>query len=247
MAIRWLTAFLDMPNSVFEKNLAFWAEVTGTSPSPLRGSNDEFCTLVPPDGDAYLRAQRIAEGFGHVHLDFHVDDPGAFSTRAIDLGASLQEERGYFVLVSPGGLVFCAVPHHLGEAVRPRAIARPLVDQVCLDIPESIFETEYDFWAEVTGWEKRAGVSGEFRYLERPPELPLRLMFQRLEGNDKRTNVRAHLDIAVGAYVQEVVRGHEGLGASIRFAGSAWTSMLDPGGSAYCITSRDPLVDESSK
>ncbi len=83
MTVRWLTAFIDRPGENFDETVRFWASVTGSSMSPTRGEHDEFATLIPPDGDAYLRVQRVAEGPGGSHLDVHVDDI-ASSTAACD-------------------------------------------------------------------------------------------------------------------------------------------------------------------
>jgi Glyoxalase-like domain len=57
--VRWLTVFLDFPADSFGAGVAFWREVTGSGLSPLRGAAGEFATLLPTDGDAYLRVQRI--------------------------------------------------------------------------------------------------------------------------------------------------------------------------------------------
>jgi Glyoxalase-like domain len=73
MSIRWLTIFLDFPGRDFGAGVAFWREVTGSELSPYRGEAGEFATLLPSDGDAYLRVQRISEGIGGCHLDLHVD------------------------------------------------------------------------------------------------------------------------------------------------------------------------------
>src|SRR5436305_12459468 len=69
---RWLTLFLDFPAGSFDAGVAFWREVTGSALSPFRGPAGEFATLLPPDGDAYLRVQRIADGSGGGHLDLHL-------------------------------------------------------------------------------------------------------------------------------------------------------------------------------
>ena len=73
MLFRWLTLFLDFPAEAFDAGVAFWREVTGSELSPFRGPAGEFATLLPPDGDAYLRVQRTADGSGGCHLDLHVD------------------------------------------------------------------------------------------------------------------------------------------------------------------------------
>jgi len=72
VAVRWLTVFLDFPATSFGAGVAFWREVTGSGLSPLRGAAGEFATLLPADGDAYLRVQRVAGGSGGHHLDLPV-------------------------------------------------------------------------------------------------------------------------------------------------------------------------------
>ena len=114
MPITWLSAFLDFgTRSDFAAGVAFWAAVTGYERSPLRGPNNEFATLVPPTGDDYLRVQCLTEGPGRIHLDLHVADPVAAAARAGGIGATIVDEAadGYVVLRSPGGFVFCFVPH----------------------------------------------------------------------------------------------------------------------------------------
>lgn len=246
MTIRWLTAFLDIPESSFDAATEFWATVTDSTLSELRGDADEFATLLPVAGDPFLRVQRISDRIPLLHLDLHCSDPGEIADRAIALGASLRERRGYVVLESPGGLVFCCVGFH-GESHREADGQTPIVDQVCLDVPDDAFDGECRFWSDLTGWELRSGATQEFRFLSRPDTMPMRLLFQRLEGNDNRQKTRGHLDIAAGSFVDDVVAAHTALGAKVRFQGSAWTSMLDPAGKSYCITNREPLADDSAK
>lgn len=186
MAIRWLTAFLDRPAAAFDPAIAFWSVATGSSLSPARGDRSQYATLIPGDGDPYLRVQRVDAGPGGSHLDIHVGDIHSFALRAVAAGGEqLQWHRDVVVLRSPAGLPWCAVPSH-GEAVRPQP--RPLdnggslhlVDQVCIDVPNDRFDDECAFWSRVTGWEQqRSSVRPEFRYLLRPQGLPLRLLLQR--------------------------------------------------------------------
>ena len=67
MTVRWLTTFLDRPAQSFGDAVAFWTTVTGSTLSPTGASADEFATLVPADGDAYLRMQRVLDGSGGCH------------------------------------------------------------------------------------------------------------------------------------------------------------------------------------
>ena len=147
---------------------------------------------------------------------------------------------------SPGGMAFCIVGHH-GEAVRPSAVTEPdgsrsLVDQVCIDVPATAYEAETAFWAALTGWEPRTGVPEEFTYLVRPPGMPLRLLLQRLGEDDPGLTVRAHLDVACGPHVDEIATRDERRGATVQRRERFWTTMSDPVGLAYCLTSRDPVT-----
>ena len=59
--IRWTWLFLDTPRVDAARSWAFWAEVTGWSLSPTRGDHDEFATLQPPRGDAWLKVGSLIE------------------------------------------------------------------------------------------------------------------------------------------------------------------------------------------
>ncbi|HEY8790095.1 MAG TPA: VOC family protein [Actinopolymorphaceae bacterium] len=180
--VRWTTAFLDAAPGDVPAGIAFWCDVTGSSLSGRRGERDEFTTLVPPDGDAYLRVQDLVAGPARCHLDLHVDDVAVAAEWAIALGADVRAEvradrgRPIVVLASPGGFVFCLVHHH-GEAHRPTPASWPgghrsLVDQVCLDVPAPAFEPEGRFWAALTGWELYGGSRPAFSVLGRPARRP---------------------------------------------------------------------------
>ena len=129
MAVRWLTAFIDLPAPVFDEGGAFWAAVTGYTLSGRRGDHEQFVTLLPDEGDAFLRLQRLGTGPAGCHLDLHVDDVAATRLQATSLGASVKHDHGsYVVLASPAGLSFCAVPHR-GEAERPSRGNGPVVSE----------------------------------------------------------------------------------------------------------------------
>ena len=117
----WVSAFLDFAPDAFEPGVAFWQGVTGYALSERRGVDGAFATLVPPDGDDYLRVQRLEDGDGRVHLDLHVENPTIAAEAAIELGAHvlMRHEQGYVVLRSPGGFVFCFVRHHASRRPAP--------------------------------------------------------------------------------------------------------------------------------
>ena len=239
----WVTVFLDLEDTAFDRGTSFWAQVTGSELSALRGEDREFGTLLPPDGDPHLAIQRRAEGPTRLHLDLHVADPSAAAEEAARLGAGVRHrsEHGYVVLDSPGRLPFCVVPHAAGTRTRPvrwPTRHRSLLDQVCLDVPPDAFDAEVAFWADLTGWEATASATtGEFVPLRRPAEQPWRFLLQRT--TDARPAASAHLDLGTDDRAAEVER-HVALGAAVVAEHAYWTVLRDPVGSAYCITDRDP-------
>ena len=207
--IRWLTAFLDGPADSFGEATRFWQRVTGSGLSPYRGDRGQFATLLPPDGDPYLRVQLTDSGTAGQHLDLHVTDVDRATDRAVDLGAEVTfREPGLSVAVTPGGFAFCLVDHD-GEGVRSRPVGRPgvLVDQLCLDIPADRYDSEITFWSDLTGWASRPGTLAEFTHLLLPEGLPLRVLLQRT-GDGPEDPIRAHLDLTCADY-ESAVGQHE--------------------------------------
>lgn len=243
--IRWMTAFVDMPSDAFDAGVAFWERVTGSTRSAPRGAHHQFATLVPPDGDGFLRVQRIQDGPARIHLDLHVDDVAAAADTAVRLGAAEVADFGYRIMRSPSGFVFCFVPHR-GEHERPAPFAAAAgacrVDQLALDIPASSFAAEALFWAGLTGWSRRAASRPEFEVLDRPPELPLRVLLHRLGVGDDRRHTSAHLDVACGTDVASLAAAHVAGGATVVREELLWTTMIDPAGLPYCLTARDPFT-----
>lgn len=239
----WISAFLDAAPAEHAEVSRFWSAVTGYDVSAARGEHAEFTTLVPPEGDDFLRIQRLARGPSRIHLDLHVEDPGAEADAAVDLGAHVlaRPAQGYVVLASPGGLVFCLVTHPAARRPPPRqwgAGHLSLVDQVCLDIPGEHWATETAFWPALTGQRLgRSPVSDAFATLQRPPALAVRLLLQRLE--EPAGPVRAHLDLATTDRAGETAR-HLALGAAVEEVHEVWTVLRAPGGAPYCLTDRDP-------
>lgn len=240
MSPRWLTAFVDLPPETYDAGAAFWSTVTGYPLSPSRGPEGQFASLVPPTGSDHLRVQRLAEG-PRVHLDLHVDDVAVAATDAVGLGARIDDQPfdGVTVMKSPGGFTFCFVPGTTG--VRPPPTRWPdgrtsYVDQVCLDVPPSRFDAELDFWAAVTGWQRRE-LQGEFARVTPDAGQPLQLLLQRLD--DEQDHVTAHLDWAAADHEAELA-AHQAAGAELQGRFEHWTVLRDPAGSAYCITHRQP-------
>ncbi|KQW48908.1 hypothetical protein ASC77_09315 [Nocardioides sp. Root1257] len=238
----WVSAFLDFGPGDLDRGVAFWRDVTGYAVSETRGETDQFATLVPPDGDDYLRVQHLDDGPGRIHLDLHVEQPTIAAEAAIELGGHVlvRHEAGYVVLRSPGGLIFCFVSHP--AARRPRAASWPgghrsQVDQVCLDLPPSSYDTEVAFWQGLTGWDLTEVDEREFERLQPPDTQPLRWLVQRLDH--EQPAVTAHLDLAADDRDAEVAR-HLALGATEVARHDWWTVLADPVGTAYCITRRSP-------
>lgn len=220
----WITAFLDVPASRHAGAAAFWCGVTGSAMSPSRGRTGEFATFVPPDGDAYLRLQRIDSGPPGVHLDLH--DP----------------DGEHELLRSPGGLPYCLNAGEVGTRPLPRIWAEgqaSLVDQLCIDVPPERYDEECAFWSARTGWQLAATSAPYMQQLVRPDGMPLRVLLQRLD--DPGGPVRAHLDLATTDRGKETER-HRLLGARVQSTHQRWTVLEDPAGLRYCITDRDPYT-----
>lgn len=245
MPVVWTTGFLDLPASLHARGTAFWCAVAAATPSALRGYDGQFATLVPPDGDAFLRAQRRGNT-PRVRVDLQVDDVEAEASRASGLGARVLLHERHVVLRSPGGFVHCLVGDG-GERTRPAPVTGPLggtarVDQVCLDVPSALLAAERAYWTGLTGWPGHTGSRIEFTVLNRPAGVPLRFMLQELGADDRRTEVTAHLDVACGPGVEAVAAEHHALGAHVAGTQHAWTVMGDPAGLTYCLTPRDPVT-----
>ncbi|GHG96777.1 VOC family protein [Streptomyces lanatus] len=238
MSIRWTYAFIDRPVDSFARAHAFWTAVTDTGLSEFRGEQGEFVTLLPRGGaDACVKAQGVGSGPGGAHLDFAVDDVDEFVKAALERGAGLAAgHEGWAVLRSPAGQLFCAVPWH-GESVRPPVVRGSRLDQVCVDVPPSAYDTEVAFWSGLlAGWQSAPGSLPEFHVLRPPDGLPVRVLLQRV-GEERP--VTAHLDLAC-ADIPATRARHEELGAVLVAQGAHWTVMRDPAGGTYCLTGRDP-------
>jgi hypothetical protein len=257
MSFLWLTVFLDFPASDFEPGVIFWRTVTGSGLSASRGATGQFATLLPRDGDPYLRVQRVAAGDGGCHLDLHVDTAVAslaeVAARATALGARPQHiEDGLIVAESPGGFTFCLVSWD-GEHAVPSPTPTPSptltpgaagggasrVDTLCMDVPPDGFEREAAFWAALTGWEARPTPFPEYRLLRTPAELPIRMLVQRLADAAAGQRVRAHVD--VGCLDAGAVAAHVALGARVIAGQQYWTVLADPAGREYCLVNREPF------
>lgn len=239
----WLSAFLDLPADSLDETTAFWAGVTSYAESPRRGEQTEFATLVPADGDDYLRVQRLAEGGPRIHLDLHVSDARRAAGEAVAQGAAEVADHGddgYVVLTSPAGITFCYVTHPGSRTPSPvgwpgGSVSR--LDQVCLDLPESVHDEERLFWSALLD----VPIEEPFRRPEftrlTAPWSPLKVLVQRLD--EPVGPARAHLDLATTDRPAETARNLD-LGATLIREDRWWTVLQDPAGSAYCVTDRTP-------
>ena len=230
MTVRWVWLFLDLPEREFEVALAFWRGVARSDVSAWRGDYREFATLLPAEGDPWLKVQRVG-GEGGVHLDLDVDEPlPVAAERSVRLGAAVVGDLGDVVVCrSPGGFVFCLTPWSPEESSRGqvRAGAESLVDQVCLDIPSAGYAGELGFWSQLTGWpvddpdpRRRVRAAGLARRAYRCGSC----------SSGSRTYegpVRGHVDLAAVDRAAEVER-HRGLGAREEGPGDGWTVMRGP-------------------
>jgi hypothetical protein len=237
----WLEAFLDFPAETYDAGTTFWAEVTGYGLGPQRGPDDQFATLEPPEGLDFLRVQRVADG-PRLHVDVHVDDTEAAVAEAEGLGATRQDSPfpDVAVMRSPGGFVFCFVREGAGERPAPRTWPdgrTSHVDQVCLDVPPSRYDAEMDFWAALTGWERRDPRPGsEFGRITGPPQQPLHLLLQRLD--DEQESVTAHLDWSASPRTSRPAPSCSASSAAGR------CSATPPGWSTASPTARPACVQE---
>lgn len=248
MSFRWLTVFLDFPADAFGSGVAFWRAATGSGLSAYRGPDGEFATLLPPDGDAYLRVQRLGAGDGGCHLDLQVDitsEPlAATAERARALGATLlHTEEGLIVAESPAGFTFCLVRWD-GEHAVPSPLAGDAgatrVDTLCIDIPPARFERECAFWVALTGWEAMPAPVPGFTFLRMPAGLPVRVILQRRQDAARGERARAHVDF--GCPEPAAVTHHVALGARVIASQQHWTVLADPAGREYCLIHRPPIA-----
>jgi hypothetical protein len=247
--VRWVWTFLDLPEDGCDELVEFWRAVTRTTVSPWRGDRQQFATLLPAQGDPWVKVQRVGGPGGlHVALDVDVALDQA-RDRALSLGADVLAEvlddTGALEVVvcrSPGGFVFCLTrwspSARAGRQVREGPPS--LLDQVCLDIPRDRYAAEAGFWSALTGWRVQEVDSPEFERLEWQRGLPVRFLLQRLD--EESGPVRGHVDLACADQDAEVAR-HVGLGATEVGPGDGWVVLRDPAGREYCCTGRDPRAE----
>jgi hypothetical protein len=243
MSVRWVWLFLDLPEREFEMAVTFWRSVACSELSPWRGQYGEFATLLPREGDPWLKVQRVGGG-GGVHLDLDVEEPlPEAAERAVQLGAAVVGDLGDVIVCrSPGGFVFCLTRWSAEEFARGQARAGvgSLIDQVCLDVPSSRYAAELAFWSQLNGWAvDDPDPDDEFARLAWPSGIPVRFLLQRLD--EPEGPVRGHVDLSAVDRGAEVER-HRALGARVVDEGRGWTVLQGPAGHPYCVTDRDPRM-----
>lgn len=231
----WIQVFLDTPAAAFDDAVAFWSAVTGWPTSARRGEDGQFLTLVPPTGSSYVKVQAVEQPAG-IHLDLDSSDRPASIGRARSLGATTAwTYHDVEVMRSPGGFTFCQTLLD-GEPSLVRD-GSTILDQVCLDIPSSSWDSEVAFWRDLTGRELQEATAPGFARLVAPDQP--RILLQRLGETDGP--VRAHPDLATADRAGDTDR-HVGLGARVQGVHGYWTVLTAPGGQVYCLTDRDPLT-----
>lgn len=243
--VRWVWLHLHHQEGVADRGEEYWREVTGWGLSPRRGGRGEHATLLPVDGDPWVKLQRTRSGTG-IHLDLSVDDVDAAAAEATRLGASRaagsgDDVPGLRVVRSPGGFCFCLTEHAAeGGPSRQVRTGPSLLDQACLDIPADLMAAECAFWADLTGWE-RWQPGEEYSALRAPEGIPLRLLLQRLGEDDGASAVRGHPDVACADRLADLPRW-EAAGAEEVGRFPWWSVMRDPAGLVFCLTDRDPVT-----
>jgi hypothetical protein len=230
----WLHLFLDTPRDSFDEATRFWSATIGWQPSPVRGEDGQFLTLLPRAGSAYVKLQAV-DGPAGVHLDLDTADRAASVETARRLGATTAwRYHDVEVMRSPGGFVFCQTLLD-GSPTLVRD-GRTTLDQVCLDVPAGHWDREVAFWRDLVDREVQA-VPDEDEFLRLRSDVGLRILLQRLD--EPTGPVRAHPDFA-SADREADTRRHVDLGARLERVHHQWTVLTAPGGQVYCLTDRDP-------
>ncbi len=232
----WTHVFVDVPHGAWERSVDFWAQATSTRVSSPWGDEEQYLSLVPVEGDAWVHLQRI-DGPPRVHLDLDSVDPVSAQRHSSSLEARAHWDRPEaLAMTSPGGQWFCH-SHDGGRRVLVRRDPERVLDQVCIDIPAAWWEREVGFWRAVMARDLVDSGSPEFALL--PEEGRVRVLLQRL--GEQSGPVRAHPDFATADREVEA-RRHESLGAVRIEVFEQWTVMRAPDGHTYCLTDRDPLT-----
>jgi hypothetical protein len=112
---RLSTIVIDVPEADHDQALGFWQGATGQKLERI-ARHPEYHGATLPGGALGLLVQRLGEGQGRVHLDFHTDDVDAEVARLERLGATrVRKVHGWWIMRDPAGLPFCVVPEPSGS------------------------------------------------------------------------------------------------------------------------------------
>lgn len=105
---------LDVPSAAFEREVQFWAELTGWR--QWRGELAEFANLdVPSELPLKVLLQRLGEddtGGARAHADFGSDGRARQTFRHAQQGASVgRVTQGWTTMHDPAGLQYCVTDH----------------------------------------------------------------------------------------------------------------------------------------
>lgn len=102
---------IDIPSELYEREEAFWRELTGSGSLEPSPGHAEFRWLTPVEGHgARLLLQRLDEPRGEVrgHLDLSTTDRAAEAARHEALGATRVADFDIWTLLTdPAGLAYC--------------------------------------------------------------------------------------------------------------------------------------------
>ena len=144
---QWLHLFIDVPADVAEVSAKFWSAALGWQLGDSWPRHPEFRNFEPGDGDAYVH-QQVGDHGPRIHFDVEVTDEAEVE-RLVGLGARLAAEpRGWWPMISPGGLPFCLVRRK--DHVRPSPLSwdghGSRLVQICVDSPAGLHDAEVAFW-----------------------------------------------------------------------------------------------------
>jgi Glyoxalase-like domain len=111
---RLTAALVDAPDSSYQSTVRFWAGALGVEPQ-FDAESPEYAHMgeATPGFDMYV--QRVGTA-ARVHLDIETDNVEAEVTRLEALGATrVRQEKSWWVMRDPAGLVFCVVRVQLPE------------------------------------------------------------------------------------------------------------------------------------
>lgn len=100
---------LDIPDSGYEREVAFWRAVTGWRHEPMPDCPEFERLLPPPPVPMRLLLQRLQSGPAGVHVDLACSDVDAEVARHVALGATVVRRNpgDWTTLLDPSGRPYC--------------------------------------------------------------------------------------------------------------------------------------------